>query len=84
MVRLVNRTLKMMCKVVLGLGHMRGCAGCIWDGGGTSRRSRACQRGGDMSRCLCGAGTSKGASGTSEGARVHAERVGHVQGAWGT
>ena len=33
--RLVDRALKMMCKVVLGLGHMRGCAGCIWDGGGT-------------------------------------------------
>ena len=29
-------------------------------------------------------GASEGAGGTSEGAGVHAERVGHVQRAWGT
>ena len=29
-------------------------------------------------------GASEGASGMSEGARVHAERAGHVQRAWGT
>ena len=33
-VRLVNRALKMMGKVVLGLGHMWGCAGSIWGRGG--------------------------------------------------
>ena len=47
--RLINRALKMMHKVVLGLGHMRGCTGHIWGGGSTLRRGRAHQRGRDVS-----------------------------------
>ena len=47
-VRLVNRALKMMCKVLLGLGHMRGCAERIWGGSGMSRWGRAHQRSGDV------------------------------------
>ena len=42
-------------------------------------------RGAEMCPGVCvERGASEGASGMSEGAGVHAERVGHVQRAWGT
>ena len=45
-----------VCEVMAGAGTHEGCAGHIWDGGGTLRRGRACQRGW---ACQRGRGMSK-------------------------
>ena len=37
-------------EVVAGVGAHEGCVGCMWDGGGTLRGGRACQRGQGASR----------------------------------
>ena len=52
-----------MCEVVAGAGAHEGCVGCIWDGGSTLRRGRACQRakaeGGIDEKGVRGCGDSK-------------------------
>ena len=59
-----------MCEVVAGAGAREGYVGCIWDGGGTSRRGGARQN----------------ASGHIEGGRGVCMRswlgLGHMEGMW--